>query len=80
MDRIAGVLNVDGTQIWKKPMSIEAIIWCPSCEEDRIELNRVPTGQEGCYKHEPRMLNGQENTKTCFSCGGFLERKIDAPS
>ena len=61
-------------------MNIEAIVWCPSCKEDRIELRRVPIGQEGCYKHEPKFLNGQEGTKTCFSCDGFLERKIDGSS
>ena len=57
---------------------MEAMIWCPSCKEDRFELHRVPMGQEGHFSHDARPLNGQskDNTKTCFVCDGNLTRKI----
>lgn len=50
---------------------IEAVIWCPRCREDKGEIRRIPTGNEGVYVHRtvPEAL-----AKQC-ACGTNLERK-----
>ena len=52
---------------------IEAVIWCPSCRVSKFEILRVPTGNEGVYRHiaEPKERAG---VKYC-ECGTPLERK-----
>jgi len=56
---------------------IEALIWCPDCGEDRFELHRVPTGQEGHFAHKLEPVGEQPvgDTDTCFDCGGNLTRR-----
>jgi len=31
--------------------AVEAVLWCPLCEEAKGEIQRIPTGNEGVYTH-----------------------------
>lgn len=53
----------------------EAVIWCPSCREDKYEIQRRPTGFEGVHEHvtvPPNLTAAQR--KYCV-CGTTLTRK-----
>lgn len=50
----------------------EATVWCPSCEEDRGEIRRVPADKTGVFVNEttPSPL-----PKRCAVCNSIIERK-----
>lgn len=52
--------------------SREAIIWCPSCKEDKYEVHRLPTGAQGVFSHVT--IPSGRTEKYC-ACGTPLERK-----
>lgn len=51
---------------------LEAIVWCPVCMEDRGEIRRVQTANEGVFVNEttPSPL-----PKRCSVCDTIIERK-----
>lgn len=52
---------------------LEAIIWCPSCKEDKYTVFRVPTGNSGIYHHETEPPDSA--AYRCDVCNAVLERK-----
>ena len=51
-------------------------IWCPTCEVDKFELTSKKAPEPYIvFENHLEKLNGQDNTKTCDSCGTALERK-----
>lgn len=54
---------------------VEAVIWCPRCREDKYEIRRIPTGQEGVYRHAVYPESIPPEAKKQCACGTLLERK-----
>lgn len=50
----------------------EAVIWCPQCREEKYEIVRIPTGNEGVFHHKSNPPG--RNEKVC-QCGTNLERR-----
>ena len=58
-------------------LEVEAVIWCPRCNEDRAVVRRKPTDREGVYTHviELKGTLEMDNGKYCIVCDGILERR-----
>lgn len=52
----------------------EAVVRCPRCNEDRYEVYRESTGQEGVF-HHVTVPPERAGMKQCHVCGTNLERK-----
>ena len=51
-------------------MTPECILWCPACKEDKVEILRKPTGREGCYENDRRVIEPDQNSlRFCTKCG-----------
>lgn len=50
----------------------EAVIWCPRCREEKYEIRRVPTGNEGVFVNK---TYPEGRTEKHCECGTILERK-----
>lgn len=53
----------------------EAVIWCPACREDRFEILRIPTGEQGVVEHKTNPANLTPAQRKFCVCGAVLERK-----
>jgi hypothetical protein len=53
----------------------EAVVWCPACKADKYEIRRIPTGQEGVFRHVTYPESIPAEAKKFCVCGAVLERK-----
>jgi hypothetical protein len=58
---------------------LEALIWCPACDEERFKLWTMPSGSSGHRTNilEPVPVHAEH--KVCAVCDGPLERRDPPP-